>query len=76
VCGGIVPGVFANGQALGVLIPRSLLVVITACTVSVVVAGIVAALSVEAPLAFLVLPFVVPPFVVLLTLGVPTGKEQ
>jgi len=72
----IVPGALANGQALGVLIPWSILVVIATCTVSVVVAGIVAALSVEAPLAFLVLPFVVPPFVVLLTLGVPTGKEQ
>jgi hypothetical protein len=63
--------VFANGQALGVLIPWSILVVIATCTVSVVVAGIVVALSVEDPFAFLVLPFVV-----LLTLGVPTGKEQ
>ena len=69
----VVPGLFANGQALGVIImiPLSLrsimilLVVIAACTVSV---GIL--------LAFPVLPFVVLPFVVVLTPGVPTGKEQ
>ncbi len=69
---------FANGQALGNLIPLSLrfllLVVIAACTVS--VGTLLVAPSVKAPLAFLVLPFVVPPFVALLTLGVPTGKEQ
>ncbi len=78
MCARVVPGLFADGQALGVLIPLSLrfllLVVIAACTVSVGI--LLVALSVEAPLAFLVLPFVVPPFVALLTLGVPTGKEQ
>jgi hypothetical protein len=76
VCARVVPGLFANGQALGVIIPLSLrsimilLVVIAACSVSV---GTLLAFLV---LPFVVLPFVVLPFVVLLTPGVPTGKEQ